>query len=104
MKFARFFAITIVAGMLLYGGGYLVSAENYGGYAGSYCGTEIRVKVSPTYRFFGSSFWSLAHDVDLRIRPDYWIFIVSGSRDQGVVITAGTIGQPVFKLKSMEQP
>jgi len=84
--------------VLLYVVGYLVSAQRFGGWVGSMPINDpnwhLTVPITPTYRFFSPSFWRVAHQTDLAIRPGYWTFTLTSPKAEE--ITENVIGQPIF--------
>ena len=102
MNYARYFAVVVIAAMLLYIGGYFISVQRFDGWCGSSPINDptwsVIVNATPIYRFLNPSFWSLAHKLDLRIRPSYWTFTLHGS-SQTVKLDLDSIGKPVFDTK-----
>jgi hypothetical protein len=100
MKFVRYFAAALIVSSLIYALAYLVSVQKIDAAWGSspiYGRPDWLIKMDSDtrYRFLDhSSFWNLAHGIDLRIRPEYWTYIVR--QDSVTWHLEHVIWQPVF--------
>jgi hypothetical protein len=98
-EFIGYCTLAVMSCVSLYLAAYLVAAQRFE----TYCGSRpiddptwsLKVGIAPNYRFLNSSFWSVAHQLDLQIRPDYWTFTLRSS-SQGAKLTTDMIGRPVF--------